>query len=80
MKYDPNTPSVETDNGELFTADLVIAADGVRSTARKVVLGGEDMPAQKTRFAAYRATVPVEKMQSDPDLASILARPGINIW
>ncbi|KAB2575665.1 FAD-dependent monooxygenase OpS4 [Lasiodiplodia theobromae] len=80
VKYDPNTPSVETDNGELFTADLVIAADGVRSTARKVVLGGEDMPAQKTRFAAYRATVPVEKMQSDPDLASILARPGINIW
>lgn len=80
MKYDPDAPSVETEKGDTFTADLVIAADGVRSTARQVVLGGEDLPAQKTRFAAYRATVPVEKMREDPELAALLARPGINIW
>ncbi|KAH7052415.1 hypothetical protein B0J12DRAFT_661602 [Macrophomina phaseolina] len=80
VKYDPDAPSVETEKGETFTADLVIAADGVRSTARQVVLGGEDLPAQKTRFAAYRATVPVEKMRGDPELAALLARPGINIW
>ncbi|GME64818.1 hypothetical protein GTA08_BOTSDO07426 [Neofusicoccum parvum] len=80
VEYDPEVPCVETADGSGFTADLVIAADGVRSAARQVVLGGHDMPAQKTGFAAYRATVPVEKMQKDPELAAMLARPGINIW
>lgn len=80
VKFDPEIPSVETEDGESFSADLVIAADGVRSAARQVVLGGEDMPAQRTRFAAYRATVPAEKMREDPELAALLARPGINIW
>lgn len=31
-------------------------------------------------FAVYRATVPVEKMKKEPDLAWLLEQPDVNIW
>lgn len=78
--YDEETATVETANGEKFTADLLVAADGVKSLARSVVLGGVDQPPQLTGFAAYRATVSTTLMEQDPDTAWLLERPGLNIW
>jgi salicylate hydroxylase len=52
----------------------------VKSTARKLVLGGEDLVPQPTGFAAYRATVNVEKMLADPEIAWLLEKPSLNIW
>lgn len=34
----------------------------------------------RTGFAAYRATVDVEKMRDDPDTAWLLEKPALNIW
>ena len=31
-------------------------------------------------FAAYRATVDVQKMKLDPEIAWILEKPSLNIW
>jgi hypothetical protein len=78
------------------TADIIIAADGwfrksfiltwhwsaigVKSVARKVVLGGTDKPATMTGFAAYRSTVDVNRMKEDPEIAWLLERPSLNIW
>lgn len=53
---------------------------GVKSIARKKVLGGIDQPPKRTGFAAYRATVDVEKMRAHPDTAELLAKPGLNLW
>ncbi|KAH6668253.1 hypothetical protein B0J14DRAFT_488643, partial [Halenospora varia] len=53
---------------------------GVKSTARKLVLRGVDTPVQPTGFAAYRATVDVEKMKADPDTAWLLEKPSLNVW
>jgi salicylate hydroxylase len=53
---------------------------GVKSTARKLVLGGTDDPPQPTGFAAYRATVNVDKMKNDPEIAWLLEKPSLNIW
>jgi salicylate hydroxylase len=53
---------------------------GVKSTARKLVLGGIDDPPQASGFAAYRATVNVEKMKADPEIAWLLEKPSLNIW
>jgi salicylate hydroxylase len=43
-----------------------------------------DEPGQKaleqTGFAAYRATVDVAKMKSDPEISWLLERPSLNIW
>ncbi|RKL31235.1 hypothetical protein BFJ72_g11252 [Fusarium proliferatum] len=78
--YDESIPSATTFDGREYRADLVIAADGVKSHARSIVLGGSDLPPQKTGFAAYRATVNTEEMKQDEDTAWLLEKPGINIW
>ncbi|KAG5660838.1 hypothetical protein KAF25_002481 [Fusarium avenaceum] len=80
VEYDEAAPSASTSDGREYTADLIIAADGVKSSARSVVLGGPDLPAQRTGFAAYRATVNTEDMKSDKDTSWLLEKPGINIW
>ncbi len=80
VAYEESVPSVKTSDDREYKADLVVAADGVRSTARSVVLGGEDKPAQRTGFAAYRAVVKTELMRGDPDIAWLLEKPALNVW
>lgn len=79
VDYDDTVPAVTLANGTVLTADLVVAADGVNSIARRI-LTGIDKPPLRTGFAAYRATVDVAKMQGDPDVSWILKKPGLNIW
>ncbi|KAK7707405.1 hypothetical protein SLS57_009275 [Botryosphaeria dothidea] len=52
--------------------DLVVAADGIHSEGRKAVLGDQDKPPVLTGLAAYRATIPAEKIKSDPDTAWLM--------
>jgi len=53
---------------------------GVKSTARSIVLGGVDKPPMRTGFAAYRATVEVEKMKKNPETAKLLEKDGLHLW
>jgi salicylate hydroxylase len=53
---------------------------GVKSVARKSVLGGTDDPPQRTGFAAYRATVEAVKIKDDPEISWLLEKPALNIW
>ena len=78
--YDEAIPSASTSDGRQYTADLIVAADGVKSRARPFVLGGQDPPPQRTGFAAYRAVVCTEDMKADSNTSWLLERPGINIW
>lgn len=80
VSYDEALPSVKTSDGREYSADIVVAADGVKSVARPMVLGGQDKPAQKTGFAAYRAVVNTDEMMNDPDTAWLLEKPQLNIW
>ncbi len=48
--------------------------------ARKFVLGGIDVPPEKTGFAAYRATVGATKIKDDPEISWLLEKPSLNIW
>lgn len=79
-KYDEKGAIVFLENGEVHTADLVVAADGIHSSARKIVLGGIDQPPQEAGFAAYRAVVDVELMRKDPEVAWLVDSPGQNLW
>ncbi|RKK75254.1 hypothetical protein BFJ69_g7844 [Fusarium oxysporum] len=80
VSYDENTPSVKTADRREYTADLIVAADGVKSIARPVLAGGSDSPGKKTGFAVYRATVDMDRMRLDPDTSWLLEEPSINIW
>lgn len=53
---------------------------GVKSVARKLVLGGTDTPPDATGFAAYRATVEAAKIKNDPEVSWLLEKPAVNIW
>ncbi|KAI5858235.1 putative monooxygenase [Durotheca rogersii] len=54
------------EGGERLTADVVIAAEGVRSTGRKIVLGFEDKP-KASGYAVYRSWFSAEEIAKDPD-------------
>ncbi|KAH7119951.1 hypothetical protein B0J11DRAFT_590980 [Dendryphion nanum] len=78
--YEEGTPSVILEDGSVDQGDLVVAADGIKSAARKIVLRGEDQPPQKAGFAAYRAMVDTGRMKDDPDISWLLDHPGQNLW
>ena len=59
---------------------LLAGITGLKSIARVKVLGGSDQPPLRTGFAAYRATVDVDKIIADPDTAWLLETPGLNVW
>lgn len=48
-----------------YTADVVLAAEGVKSRGRKIVLGFDDKP-QPSGYAIYRAWFSTEKLQQNP--------------
>jgi 2-polyprenyl-6-methoxyphenol hydroxylase-like FAD-dependent oxidoreductase len=78
-KYDLEAPSVELSDGTLIFADLVVAADGVHSTARRLILG-KDYDPKPSGFAAYRATVDTKKIRAHPELSWVLDKSNQNIW
>ncbi|KAE8382515.1 hypothetical protein BDV26DRAFT_253666 [Aspergillus bertholletiae] len=80
VDYDPMRGGITVADGIHHSGDLVIAADGIKSVARRVLLGGQEIPLRTPGMAAYRAVVDVDKMKRDPELSRILERPGLNAW
>jgi len=56
-------------DGSKAEADIVIGADGTRSTVRNLMLGYEDY--LYAGYSAFRGIVPIEKMPSMPDPTAI---------
>lgn len=55
-------------DGSRYSADLVVAADGIRSASRSLV-AGEPVPARSTGNAVFRVAYPVEIALADPVIA-----------
>lgn len=72
VHQDAENGKVTTENGEVLQADLIIAADGVHSTAVKHVLGDEVVEAGDTGWACMRWLVPREELLSDPETAHMI--------
>jgi 2-polyprenyl-6-methoxyphenol hydroxylase-like FAD-dependent oxidoreductase len=58
---DEDGAGVVTEAGERLTADVVLAADGVRSRGRKLVLGFEDKPLP-SGYAVFRTWFPADEL------------------
>lgn len=71
VDYDAAGGRVTTEEGEVLRADLVVAADGVHSTAVQHVLGDDEGVRQvgDTGWACMRWLVPTEELVSDPETA-----------
>lgn len=76
---DADSAGVETEDGEIFTADLVLAAEGVRSRARGVVLGVEDMP-KASGYAVFRAWFSSEELLENPRTRYLVEEDTHNGW
>jgi salicylate hydroxylase len=60
---------LEFANGRVERADIVVGADGVRSTVRRFITGADDAVYSGT--SAFRGIVPVENLPSLPDPEAI---------
>ncbi|MBZ3905565.1 MULTISPECIES: FAD-dependent monooxygenase [Streptomyces] len=65
IDQDDTSARVTTADGDRLTADLVVAADGIRSAARRWLFGADEALFSGT--AAYRSLVPAERV-ADLDL------------
>jgi salicylate hydroxylase len=72
-------PKVTVQGGKVYTADLVIGCDGLRSVCREALVGHSDPP-HETGDIAYRILVPADQMRPHPELHEFLDDPAINIW
>ena len=63
-------------DGSRHTADLVVAADGLHSVLREVVVGGEGKAPEASGHSAFRFLIDTEAMRQDEDIAAMLKKKG----
>ncbi|KAK3986358.1 6-hydroxynicotinate 3-monooxygenase [Cladorrhinum sp. PSN332] len=75
------TPSLTLSTGTILSADLIVAADGIKSLARHLVLGARDDPVS-SGYACFRAYFePSPAMRADPALNTFLGnQDSVNFW
>ncbi|GKT49753.1 FAD-dependent monooxygenase OpS4 [Colletotrichum spaethianum] len=72
FRQDPLHAMVTTADGTVWQADLVIAANGVHSTARDHVLVTDESHASDTGWSTMRWLVPTQELLADPATASLV--------
>lgn len=78
-EVDFESPSVAVRGRGVMKADLIVGADGINSNIRTQMLRSPPR-LQETGFAAYRATVPADKIASSPDIAHVVGLSSLDIW
>ncbi|KAK2595741.1 hypothetical protein N8I77_013766 [Diaporthe amygdali] len=75
VSIEPEQGIVHLADGSQAKADLIIAADGVHSSAMTVILG-EPSPALRSSTTAVRAVIPIAKLQHNPFARAMADVPG----
>lgn len=66
-------------NGVKHTADVVLAAEGVKSRGRSIVLGFDDKP-QPSGYAVFRAWMNTEKLRQNSLTKHLVQSDSHNAW
>ncbi|KAJ5225704.1 hypothetical protein N7468_006929 [Penicillium chermesinum] len=72
--------SVSLANGTVIGGDIVLGADGIKSTIRGHLLGDSTLKAIPTGDAAYRIVLPRSAMEKDPELRALIDEPQATRW
>lgn len=79
VSIEPEQGIVHLADGSQTEADLIIAADGVHSSAMSVILG-EPSPALRSSTTATRAVIPVAKLQQNAFARVMADVPGLSTF
>lgn len=71
--------SVTLDDGSVMKADVLIAADGIRSVIQREVIG-DSLVAKPSGHSAYRCLIPGEPIKADPEWSYLFETSGCNIF
>ncbi|KAM5344312.1 hypothetical protein ACJ41O_012849 [Fusarium nematophilum] len=74
VEYKPAEATVVLENGEVISGDLIVAADGVKSIARRAM--GLNVEPHETGDTCFRVVIPREKLTDDPELAPLSTDPN----
>ena len=66
-------------NGEVYSGDLILGADGERSLCRDLLLGRQDL-LQRTGDVIFRFVLHVSELRERGELAELVDRAPINYW
>ncbi|CAG7967184.1 unnamed protein product [Penicillium nalgiovense] len=78
---DQEAVTVTVESGEVYSADVIIGADGIRSVVRDTaVVTGETVEPTPSTNCAFRATIPRAEMLSDPIVAHLMHDINSNCW
>ncbi|KAJ5646618.1 MonooxygenaseFAD-binding [Penicillium lividum] len=72
--------SVTLADGTVVRGDVVIGADGIKSTVRDHLLNDSSIKAIATGDAAYRIMLPRSVMEADPELKELMDEPQATRW
>ncbi|KAK5189031.1 hypothetical protein LTR92_010990 [Exophiala xenobiotica] len=80
VKYDLDAGSLTRGDGATIHADLIVAADGIRSPARLTLLGESCNKLVSCGLAAYRAAIPMKAILADPEISWVAESGSVELW
>ena len=77
-----NEATVMNKGGTIYTADLVLAADGIRSRLRPKILADVKEPIDPviSKITLYGVRHPIEDLRSDPKAKSLIDNVNLQVW
>ncbi|KIA75888.1 salicylate hydroxylase [Aspergillus ustus] len=78
VDYAADEGSVTLSDGSVHRADLIVAADGVHTTAIHQIIG-RAVPAAPTGSAAFRFLIPSDVLRENPDVAPLLEDGALRV-
>lgn len=81
-EWDFEEGSVLLVDGQSMQADLIVACDGVNSSAREALLKDDGLPThlEKSGWAAVRVRASVNKIMSNPQTRHVVTHHDCNCW
>lgn len=81
VEVDGNIRTVTLKNGDTYTGDLIIGADGIKSNVRdSAVVTEETVLPLPSSYCAYRVTIPGEVMAADPVISHLMTEIKSTCW